>query len=85
MSVGPPRDIPRSKEQHLSRRQYAFIVGFLFVWLAYVSGPIVVAALAAGVIAWLGVRALEGDLEFGEWLERFREGGTPSRRQESRR
>ncbi|GEM_PF-5363094 len=69
----------------MSRRQYAFIVGFLFVWLAYVSGPVVVAALAAGVIAWLAVRALEGDLAFAEWLERFRDEGAPSRRQESRR
>jgi hypothetical protein len=65
----------------VSRSQYAFIVGVLLVWLAWAAGWVVLAAIAAGLIGWGIVRALEGDVDFGEISERFKStSGRPSRR-----
>ncbi|MGH9066278.1 MAG: hypothetical protein ACRD0J_01945 [Acidimicrobiales bacterium] len=61
----------------MSRRQFGYLAGFLLVWLAWASGPIVVAAVGAGVIGYLGVRALEGDLDLGAFTERFRSDRRP--------
>lgn len=56
----------------MTRRQFGFLIGFLVVWLAFESGPIVVAALAAGIVGYVIVLALEGDLDMGGITERFR-------------
>lgn len=56
----------------MSRRQFAFLIGVLLVWLAWVAGWVVLAAIAAGLIGWGVVRVLEGDVDLGELSERFR-------------
>ena len=56
----------------MSRRQFAFLIGVLLVWLAWVAGWVVLAAVAAGLIGWGLVRVLEGDVDLGELSERFR-------------
>lgn len=61
----------------MSRRQFGYLVGFLFVWLAWAASWVVVAALGAGVLGYLVVRALEGDIDLGELTERFRSDRRP--------
>ncbi|MDA8358301.1 MAG: hypothetical protein M0Z95_18880 [Actinomycetota bacterium] len=61
----------------MSRRQFGYLVGFLLVWLAWAASWVVVAALAAGVVGYLVVRALESDIDFGELTERFRSDRRP--------
>ena len=56
----------------MSRHQYVFLIAVLLVWLAWVAGWVVLAAIAAGLIAWQAVRLLEGDLDMREISERFR-------------
>jgi hypothetical protein len=56
----------------VSRPQYVFLIAVLLVWLAWVAGWVVLAAIAAGLIAWQAVRLLEGDLDMREISERFR-------------
>lgn len=56
----------------MSRPQYVFLIAVLLVWLAWVAGWVVLAAIAAGLIAWQAVRLLEGDLDMREISERFR-------------
>lgn len=56
----------------MSRQQYAFIVGVILVWMAWVAGWVVLAAVAAGMIGWGVVRVLEGDIDLGELSARFR-------------
>jgi hypothetical protein len=56
----------------MSRPQYAFIVGVLLVWLAWDTGWVVLAAVAAGLIGLGIVRVLDGDLDLGELTEKFR-------------
>jgi H+/Cl- antiporter ClcA len=56
----------------MSRQQYAFIVGVLLVWLAWDAGWVIFAAVAAGLIGIAIVRALEGDLDLGEIVDKFR-------------
>ncbi len=64
----------------MSRSQYAFIVGVLLVWFAWAAGWVVLAGIAAGLIGWGIVRALEGDVDLGELGERFRSSsGRPPR------
>jgi hypothetical protein len=64
----------------VSRGQFAFIVGVLLVWFAWVAGWVVLAGIAAGLIGWGIVRALEGDVDLGEITERFRStSGRPPR------
>jgi hypothetical protein len=48
------------------------LIAVLLVWLAWVAGWVVLAAIAAGLIAWQAVRLLEGDLDVNELTERFR-------------
>jgi uncharacterized membrane protein YdjX (TVP38/TMEM64 family) len=59
----------------MSRRQFGFLIGFLFVWLAWAASWVVVGAAAGGLLAYLVVRVLEGDLVF-DWdtiTDRFRD------------
>jgi hypothetical protein len=59
----------------MSRRQFGFLIGFLCVWLAWAASWVVVGAAAAGLLAYLVVRVLEGDLVF-DWdavTDRFRD------------
>jgi hypothetical protein len=63
---------PASKEFAVSRPQYAFLIAVLLVWLAWAAGWVVLAAIAAGLIAWQAVRLLEGDVDINELTERFR-------------
>jgi uncharacterized membrane protein YdjX (TVP38/TMEM64 family) len=59
----------------MSRRQFGFLIGFLFVWLAWAASWVVVGAVATGLLAYLAVRVLEGDLVF-DWdtvTDRFRD------------
>jgi hypothetical protein len=60
------------EEWSVSRRQFAFLIGVLLVWLAWAAGWVVLAAIAAGLIGWGVVRVLEGDVDLGELSERFR-------------
>jgi hypothetical protein len=63
----------------VSRSQYAFIVGVLLVWFAWAAGWVVLAGIAAGLIGWGIVWALEGDMDWGEISERFRSSGRSPR------
>jgi hypothetical protein len=64
----------------VSRSQFAFIVGVLLVWFAWVAGWVVLAGIAAGLIGWGIVRVLEGDVDLGEIGERFKStSGRPPR------
>jgi hypothetical protein len=56
----------------VSRPQYVFLIAVLLVWLAWAAGWVVVAAIAAGLIAWQAVRLLEGDVDVQALQERFR-------------
>lgn len=56
----------------MSRPQYVFLIAVLLVWLAWAAGWVVLAAIAAGLLAWQAVRLLEGDLDMSEISERFR-------------
>ncbi len=56
----------------MSRPQYVFLIAVLLVWLAWVAGWVVLAAIAAGLIGWQAVRLLEGELDMREISERFR-------------
>lgn len=56
----------------MSRPQYVFLIAVLLVWLAWAAGWVVVAAIAAGLIAWQAVRVLEGDVDVDQLSERFR-------------
>jgi hypothetical protein len=56
----------------MSRPQYVFLIAILLVWLAWAAGWVVVAAIAAGLIAWQAVRVLEGDVDVDQLSERFR-------------
>ncbi len=56
----------------MSRPQYVFVIAVLLVWLAWEAGWVVLAAIAAGLIAWQAVRVLQGDVDLGELSERFR-------------
>ena len=42
----------------MSRPQYVFLIAVLLVWLAWAAGWVVLAAVAAGLIAWQALRAL---------------------------
>jgi hypothetical protein len=65
----------------MSRPQYAFLIGVLLVWLAWAAGWVVLAAIAAGLIGWGIVAALEGSVDLSEISERFRSSSQrPSRR-----
>jgi hypothetical protein len=56
----------------VSRPQYGFLIAVLLVWLAWAAGWVVLAAIAAGLIAWQAIRLLEGDVDVNELAERFR-------------
>jgi protein-S-isoprenylcysteine O-methyltransferase Ste14 len=56
----------------LSRPQYAFLIAVLLVWLAWAAGWVVVAAVAAGLIAWQAIRLLQGEIDVQDLQERFR-------------
>jgi hypothetical protein len=58
----PPFD--QERRELVSRRQYGFLIGFLFVWLAWAASWVVLGAVAAGLLGYLVVRVLEGDLGF---------------------
>ena len=69
----------------MSARQFGFLIGFLFVALISVASLwVALVALVAGVIGYLVVRALEGDLELSDLTERLGAGrryaGTLGRR-----
>lgn len=59
-------------EMGVSRRQYGFLIGFLVVWLAWEATWVVLAAIAAGLLCYLAVKVLEGDLDVNELTDRFR-------------
>lgn len=65
----------------MSRRQFAFLIGVLLVWLAWAAGWVVLAAIAAGLIGWGVVRVLEGDVDLTELSERFRSSSSSKDRQ----
>jgi hypothetical protein len=65
----------------VSRRQFAFLIGVLLVWLAWAAGWVVLAAIAAGLIGWGVVRVLEGDVDLTELSERFRSSSSSKDRQ----
>jgi hypothetical protein len=48
------------------------LIAVLLVWLAWAAGWVVIAAIAAGLIAWQAVRLLEGDVDVQDLQERFR-------------
>lgn len=51
----------------MSNRQYGFLVGFLFIWAAWAIGFWqAVLALLVGLVAYVGVRAVGGDLDFND-------------------
>jgi hypothetical protein len=56
----------------VTRAQYVFLIAILLVWLAWAAGWVVLAAIAAGLIAWQAVRLLQGDVDVQELSERFR-------------
>lgn len=56
----------------MTRAQYVFLIAILLVWLAWAAGWVVLAAIAAGLIAWQVVRLLQGDVDVQELSERFR-------------
>jgi hypothetical protein len=56
----------------MSRNQFAFVVGVLLVWLAWVAGWVVLAAVAAGLIGLVVVRVLDGGLDLSELSEQIR-------------
>jgi hypothetical protein len=58
----------------VSRRQYAFLIGVLLVWMAWDAGWVVLAAVAVGLIGLGVVAVLEGELDLSELTERFRSG-----------
>jgi hypothetical protein len=61
----------------MSNRQFGFLVGFLFIWLAAAeSFWVCLAALLAALIGYAAVRVLEGDLDVSQLTEQF----TSSRR-----
>ncbi len=61
----------------MSNRQFGFLAGFLFIWLAATQSLwVALAALLVGLIGYAAARALEGDLDVAELTERF----TASRR-----
>jgi hypothetical protein len=64
----------------MSRLQYAFIVGVLLVWVAWDAGWIIFAAVAAGLLGVAIVKALEGDIDFGEMTKRFQSSSDKNRR-----
>jgi hypothetical protein len=61
-----------NEEDWVSRRQYAFLMGVVLVWIAWAAGWVVFAAIAAGLVGYAVVRLLEGDPGLGELSERFR-------------
>ncbi len=61
----------------MSRKQYAFLIGLLLVWVAYDTGWVVLAGVAAGLIGLGIVQVLEGDIDLGELSERFRSKASP--------
>ncbi len=61
----------------MSRRQYGFLIGFLVVWLAWEATWVVLAGLAAGLVGYLVVKLLEGDLDLDELTDRFRNDRPP--------
>ncbi len=56
----------------MSRQQYAFVIGVVLVWVAWDTGWVVLAAIAAGLIGLGIVRLLQGELDLNEFSERFR-------------
>ena len=55
----------------MSMRQYGFVVGFLFIWAVWAIGFWqAVLALLIGLAVYVGVRAVEGDLDFNDVAER---------------
>ena len=61
----------------MSNRQFGFLAGFLFIWLAAAQSLwVALAAVLVGLIGYAAARALEGDLDVAELTERF----TASRR-----
>ncbi|MGH9094238.1 MAG: hypothetical protein ACRDXE_03665 [Acidimicrobiales bacterium] len=58
----------------MSRQQFAFLIGVLLVWVAWDTGWVVLAAIAAGLAGLAIIRVLEGDLDLNELSDRFRSG-----------
>ncbi len=64
----------------MTRSQYVFLIAVLLVWLAWEAGWVVLAAVAAGLIAWGIVRVLEGELDLDQMTARFRSPDGPMAR-----
>lgn len=57
----------------MSRRQFGFLAGVLIAWVWATTTFLVALGVAvAGVVGYLIVRVLEGDLNLGELSNRFR-------------
>ncbi len=56
----------------MSVRQFGFLIGFLFVWLAAAdSFWIALAALLVGLIGYAAARVLEGEVDLADLTKRF--------------
>ncbi len=55
----------------MSRQQFGFLIGFLFaaVW-AIVGFGVAAATILAGLVVWVGVRVLDGDLNVAGLADR---------------
>ncbi|MDQ6899792.1 MAG: hypothetical protein M3072_09820 [Candidatus Dormibacteraeota bacterium] len=61
----------------MSNRQFGFVVGFLFIWLAASQSFWVgLAALLVGLVGYGAARVVEGDFDVAQLTDRF----TSSRR-----
>jgi uncharacterized membrane protein len=57
----------------MTNRQFGFLIGLLFVWLAWAASFwVAVVALVAGIVGYIIVGVLEGDREIldaaGRWF-----------------
>jgi len=50
----------------MSRQQFGFLAGVLLVWMAWSTGWVVVAGVAAGLVGLGIVRVLSGQLDLNE-------------------
>jgi hypothetical protein len=59
----------------MAPRQFAFLVGFLCLWAVWAVGFWQAAlAVLIGIVAYVAVRAVERDLDFGDLTDRMMAG-----------
>jgi hypothetical protein len=61
----------------MSRQQFGFLIGFLFAWVWIVAGfgP-AAATILAGLVVWLAVRVVDGDLTVAGLADRTQAAAT---------